>query len=416
MTTDILIKRTKDEPGATTLSVEAAVGRVQAAEKKAATMYAKRVRMPGFRKGKVPLQVIRQRYGDAIKEAMVQELVRESWKLALDQESLQPLGEPQIRDLKLEEGAPLTFEFLVEIKPEIDIDRLGGFALQRKVAPVSDDTVDDHLDELRRKRAPWVPIEGEKPKPGQLARVTIATIKDGEEEEGQSYDIVIGGDQALPEIEDKILQLTNGESTVTTITFPADAPDESKRGQTITARITLHEVKQQQLPELDEDFAREVGDFDSVETLRQAVREDLEANAERKADADVRRQLLEQLVAGNNVPAPQPLVSRLLSAYKEAYQIPEDQLEPFTAEFGPIAEAQVRRDLILDHIAEAQELQATEDDIDDRVEKIAKNRNTKPGKVFASLQKENRIKELERSITEEKVFAFLLEQSTVTES
>ena len=416
MTTEIQITRTKDEPGATTLSVEAPVGRVQAAEKKAAAMYAKRVRMPGFRKGKVPLQLIRQRYGDAIKEAVVQELVRESWKVALDQESLQPLGEPQIRDLKLEEGAPLTFEFLVEIKPKIDIDRLGGFALHRTVAPVSDDTVDDHLDELRRKRAPWVPVEGAKPKPGQLVRVTIATIKDGEEEEGQSYDIVIGSDQALPEIEDKILQLTNGESTVTTITFPADAADESKRGQTITARITVHEVKQQQLPELDADFAREVGDFDSVAALRQAVREDLEANAEREADAEVRRQLLEQLVAANNVPASQPLVSRLLDAYKKAYQIPEDQLEPFTAEFGPIAEAQVRRDLILDHIAEAQDLRATEDDIDDRVEKIAKNRDTKPGKVFASLQKENRIKELERSITEEKVFAFLLEQSTVTES
>ena len=259
-------------------------------------------------------------------------------------------------------------------------------------------------------------VPGAKPKPGQLAHVTIATIKNDQEEEGQSYDIVIGGDQALPEIEDKILQLTTGESTVTTITFPADAADESKRGQTITARITLHEVKQQQLPDLDEDFAREVGDFDSVEALRHAVREDLEANAERKADADVRRQMLEQLVAANDVPAPQPLVSRLLNAYKEAYQIPEDQLEPFTAEFGPIAEAQVRRDLILDHIAEAQELRATEDDIDDRVEKIAKNRNTEPGKVFASLQKEKRIKELERSITEEKVFAFLLEQSTVTES
>ena len=416
MTSDILITKTNDEPGATTLSVEAPVGRVQAAEKKAAAMYAKRVRIKGFRKGKAPMHVIQRRFGDAIKEAVVQELVRESWKLAIDQESLEPLGEPQIRDVKLEDGAPLTFEFLVETKPELTLDRIGGFALQRKLATVHDDVVDDHLDELRRKRAPWIPLEGKKPKAGQLVQVSIATIKDGEEEEDQSYDIVIGSDQALPEIEDKIMGLTPGESTVTTMTFPQDAPDESKRGQTITARISLHEVKEQQLPELDDGFAREVGDFDSVAALRAAVREDLEKNAKREADAEVRRQLIEQLVVANGVPAPQPLVQRLLHAYREAYQIPKEQGEQFAAEFGPVAESQVKRDLILDHIAKTQDLNATEDDIDERVEEIAKNRGMEPGKIFATLQKEKRIKELERNITEEKVFAFLLEQSTVTES
>lgn len=416
MTTEIQITRTKDEPGATTLSVEAPVGRVQAAEKKAAVMYAKRTRMPGFRKGKVPLEVIRRRFGDAIKEAAVQELIRESWKLAVDQESLEPLGEPQVRDVKVEDGAPLTFEFLVETRPKITMDRLGGFALQRKPAPVREETVDDHLDELRRSKAPWVPIEGQKPKHGQLARVSIATLTDGKEDEDQSYDVVIGADQALPEIEDKILGLTPGETTETTITFPDDAAEESKRGKTISARISLLEVKERQLPELDDGFAREVGDFDTVEKLRAAVRKDLAKNAEREADADVRRQLLEQLAAANEVPAPQPLVQRLLHAYREAYQIADDQVDKFAVEFGPMAESQVKRDLMLDHIAEAHDLKATEEDIDARVEKIAESRNTEPGKVFASLQKDNRIRELERSITEEKVFAFLLEQSTVTES
>ena len=130
----------------------------------------------------------------------------------------------------------------------------------------------------------------------------------------------------------------------------------------------------------------------------------------------MRRQLLEQLAAANDVPAPQPLVQRLLHAYREAYQVPDDEVDKFAAEFGPMAESQVKRDLMLDHIAEAHDLKATEEDIDERVEKIAESRDTEPGKVFASLQKANRIRELERSITEEKVFAFLLEQSTVTES
>ena len=416
MTTDIQITRTKDEPGETTLRVEAPVERVQAAERKAASRYAKRVRLPGFRKGKVPLNVIRRRFGDAIKEAVVQELLQESWKLALEKEDLEPIAEPRIRGLKIAENSPVTFEILVEVKPEVKVDRLGGFSLQRKVAPVSDEMVGEQLDELRRQKARWVPVEGEKPQPGQMVRITIDTEKDGKEKEGRPYELVIGQDQALPEVEDKIMQLTPGERTDTTITFPSDSADQSKREHTISARITLYEVKEQQLPELDGAFASEVGDFDSVDELREAVRKDLEENAKREADADVRRQLVEQIAAANDIPAPKALVNRLLAAYREAYRVPDDQADKFAAEFVSMAETQVKRDLLLEHIAERHDLKATEEDIDERVEKIAKARDTEPGKVFASLQRENRIKELERSITEEKVFAYLLEQSPVIES
>ena len=416
MTTDIQITRTKDEPGETTLRVEAPVERVQAAERKAASRYAKRVRLPGFRKGKVPLNVIRRRFGDAIKEAVVQELLQESWKLALEKEDLRPIAEPRIRGLKIEENSPVTFEILVEVKTEVNVERLGGFSLQRKVAPVSDEMVGEQLDELRRQKARWVPVEGEKPQPGQMVRITIDTEKDGEEKEGRPYELVIGQDQALPEVEDKIMQLLPGETTDTTITFPSDTEDQSKQGHTISARITLYEVKGQQLPELDGAFAAEVGDFDSVDDLREAVRKDLEENAKREADADVRRQLVEQIAAANDIPAPQSLVNRLLAAYREAYRVPDDQADKFAAEFVSMAETQVKRDLLLEHIAERHDLKATEEDIDERVEKIAKARDTEPGKVFASLQRENRIKELERSITEEKVFAYLLEQSPIIES
>ncbi|MCH7777289.1 MAG: trigger factor [Gemmatimonadetes bacterium] len=416
MTTDIQITRTKDEPGETTLRVEAPVERVQAAERKAASRYAKRVRLPGFRKGKVPLNVIRRRFGDAIKEAVVQELLQESWKLALEKEDLEPIAEPRIRGLKIEENSPVTFEILVEVKPEVNVERLGGFSLQRKVAPVSDEMVGEQLEELRRQKARWVPVEGEKPQPGQMVRITIDTEKDGEEKEGRPYELVIGQDQALPEVEDKIMQLLPGETTDTTITFPSDTEDQSKQGHTISARITLYEVKGQQLPELDGAFAAEVGDFDSVDDLREAVRKDLEENAKREADADVRRQLVEQIAAANDIPAPQSLVNRLLAAYREAYRVPDDQADKFAAEFVSMAETQVKRDLLLEHIAERHDLKATEEDIDERVEKIATARDTEPGKVFASLQRENRIKELERSITEEKVFAYLLEQSPVIES
>jgi trigger factor len=232
----------------------------------------------------------------------------------------------------------------------------------------------------------------------------------------QPYELILGQDQALPEIEEAIMQLTPGETTETTITVPAEGGEEATAAHVISARITLHDVKEQELPELDDAFAAEVGDFDSVDKLREAVREDLESNATREADAEVRRQLVEQIAAANSIPAPQGLVNRLLAAYRKAYRVPDEQVDKFNTEFTSIAEAQVKRDLLLEYVVEHHDVKATEEDIDERVEKIAEARGTEPGKVFASLQKENRIKDIEQGITEEKVFAFLLEQSTVTES
>ncbi|HWP36969.1 MAG TPA: hypothetical protein VNL18_05380, partial [Gemmatimonadales bacterium] len=200
------------------------------------------------------------------------------------------------------------------------------------------------------------------------------------------------------------------------VRLPDDFPDASKRGQQRRVRITLHEAKRQALPEVDDAFAREIGDFESVADLERAVRQDLEAAAAREADADVRRQLLEQLVAANNVQAPRPLVERLLATYVQGYQIPDDQLERFALEFRPIAEGQVKRDLVLDYVVETHNLKATEEELDARIAELARRRKTDPGQLYASLQKAGRLRDIERTITEEKAFAFLLQQSTVTEA
>jgi trigger factor len=145
------------------------------------------------------------------------------------------------------------------------------------------------------------------------------------------------------------------------------------------------------------------------------VRDDLEAEARREGDAEVRRQLLEEIESANSVDAPRPMVQRVMSAFAEAYKVPDDQLEKFAAEFAPVAERQVKRDLIIDHIAEKESLKATEEELDSRIEEIAQRQNTDPSKVYSSLQKAKRLNELERSIIEEKVFNYLMEQSTIVD-
>ena len=413
-TSDIQITKIGEEPGAASLQVEVAAERVKVAEQKATKAFAKQAKMPGFRRGKVPEGVIRRQFKDAIKDSVLRELISESWKAAIDQEGLEPIAEPRVTELSFEQDAPLKFQLEVEIKPEITLDRVGSFELTRHVAVVTDDMVEDHVEQVRKQKAPWTPID-EKPAPGQMVSVSIATVGE-KSEESKPYQIVLGEGQAIPDLEEAIMALTPGKTSTASVKYPDDFPDESKRGQPRSVRIELHEVKRLDLPALDDAFAREVGDFDSVDDLRKAVRDDMENEATREADADIRRQVMEQVVAANNLVPPKPLVHRLLSGYAQAYQVSDEQLESFSAEFLPIAERQVQRDLVIDHLAQREKLVSTEEDLDRRIEEIAERRGSKPGEVYASLQKAGRIKEIEQSLTEENVFAYLLEQSTIAES
>jgi len=414
--TDIEIKKTAEEPGAASLAVTVPEDSVRAAEERATRTYQTTARLPGFRKGKVPAPVIRKHFAADIRQAALEDVVRESWRKAVAQEALKPIAEPHVHNLKWEPGAPVTFEFHVEVRPDIALARTSGFQLKRAIPRVTADQVETQLQQIREQRAAWVPVGGEKPGHKDLVNVTIATRKDGEATDPQRYDLVLGEGRAIPDVEERIMSLLPGQTADATVRFPDDFPEEAKRGQTRDIRLTLHEVKRQELAPLDDAFAREVGDFESLETLRAAVRTDLEREAAREADSRVRADLLEQIVAANQVVAPRPLVERALLVYAQAYGIPEERFPEFAAELRPVAEAQVRRDLILDALVERHALKATEADLDGRIQELAAKRNVSAGELYATLEKSKRLRDLERGLTEDKVFQFLLAQSTVEEA
>jgi trigger factor len=411
----ITVEKTAEDSASKSLRVTVPVDRVHEAESKALRHYVRQARLPGFRPGKAPEAVVRKRFADAIRQSVLEEVIRESWETAKSSESLKPIADPSIRNLKFEEGSPIEFELLVEVRPEIKLERMGGFRLERRVAPVTDEAVQEQLGRLQEQKAAWIPVPGVKPSPGQMVRVEVAPLDEAGAGAAQPYDLVLGQNQAIPELEERIMTLLPGETTDAEVKFPDDHPDESRRGQTRRVRVTLHDVKRQELPPLDDGFAREVGDFENLEALRAAIRHDLEHEATREADAQVRQNLLAQLVEANGVQAPESLVHRLMHGYAETYRVPPDQLEQFEQQFHQVAEAQVRRDLVLDAVVEANGLRATESELDARIAQMAEARGVPAGQVYGSLQKANRLPELERAITEEKVFGFLLKQSTVDE-
>ena len=413
MTTDILIEKTAEDVASRSLKVTVPVERVRAAEDKALRYYAKRARLPGFRQGKAPEAVVRRRFSDAIRQSALEEVVRDGWETAKSIESLEPVTEPSVRNLKFEEGSPVEFELFVEVRPTITLARTGGFKLARTVTPVTDDAVSEQLQNVREEKATWIPVEGEKPAPGQMVRIEVTSLDGEGPHEPQPHSLVLGEQRAVPDLEELIMELTPGETRDGSIGFPDDHPDESRRGQSRAVRVTLQDVKRKELPELDDALAREVGEFDSLDQLRAAIRTDLEREAVREADARVRDDLLRQIAEANDVPAPESLVHRILHAYAHTYQIPDEQLGAFEQQFHPIAEATVRRDLILTAVMDQEKLRATEADVDQRVSEMAAVRGVETGQLYASLQKANRLPEIERAISEEKVFTHLLAQSTV---
>lgn len=397
------------------IQVSVPVDTVREAEEKAARRYASNVRLPGFRPGKAPPAMIRKKFAEQIRQEAIEAIVRDAYQHVIEKQDLKVVSQPHVHDLKFEEGKPLTFELHLELRPTIELSRTSGFRVTRSNRQVTDETVREQMEQIRDQKASWVPVEG-KPIPGDMVNVTLATSGEGGEGigEGKSYPLVIGEGQAIPGVEEVIMEAAPGETIERPVRWPDDFPDETQRGKTKTVRITLNDVKRKSAPDLDDAFAREVGDFDSVDALRAAVREDITNSAQRESEAEVRQRLIDEIVGANPFDVPKSWVQQLVASYAEAYQIPEDQRDNFAGEFKAMAERQIRRDLVIETIAERETLTATEKDLDDRISEQATKRGLNPGQLYAQLEKAGRLREMERSITEDRVFAWLLEKNEVT--
>lgn len=412
MTYQIAVK--KAEGVERLLSVTVPVDTMNAAEEKATRRYASQARLPGFRPGKAPVAMVKKQFAQQIKAEALDAVLQEVWQAAVEQEKLEPVAQPRVTDLHVHEGEPVTMEIAVEVRPDVVLEKTEGFTLTRPATAITDEMVQEQLDQLLEQRAAWAPVE-EKPAPGDQVRVQIATADEGQPlPEAREFPIEIGKGQAIAGIEELIMEATPGQTVERAVRWPDDFPDESQRGKAKQVRVTLLDVKRKQAPVLDDAFARELGDFETVDALRTAVREDMTAHYEREAESTVRAQLLDALIEANPFDVPKAWVNQLIQAYGEAYKVPAEQQEQFVAEFAPMAERQVRRDVIIGTLAQREGLEASTADVDAKIAELAGERNVEAGQLYVQLEKAGRLKELEQAITDEKVFAWLLARSTVS--
>lgn len=411
---DITITPTENTGISRRMQISIPVATVSEFEEKAARKYASQARLPGFRPGKAPAAMVRKRFADAIRQEAIEQLVNEAYREAVDREGLKLATQPHIHDLKDAPGEPIEFELHCEVRPELNLEKVEGFSIDRREAPVNDDTIGEQIERIREQKADWTPITDDKAAPGDMVSVALSTAdENGVLPPGREYKLVMGGGQAIAGIEELVMEAKPGETIERNVRWPDDFPDEAQRGTTKLVRVTVNDIKRKALPALDDAFAREMGDFDTLDALREAVRTDMGEHSRREADAEVRGQLIEKIIEANPFDVPNSWVRQLIDGYAQMYQVPEAEKERFAGEFRGMAERQVRRDLVVETLAEREKLTASAADVDARIEEIATAQNADPGQVYAQLQKSGRLAEVERELTESRVFAWLLERNTV---
>lgn len=399
------------------LTITIPAARVDREKKDAVRRLSKRVRLPGFRQGRVPAAVMEKKFGQAIEQEAVEKVIGDAYRQALEIEGLQPITQGSIDDITYEPGADLTFKVELEVRPEVELERVGGFAIVREQTAVGETQIDEVLQRLREENAVWTEREGETPGPGDMATVEITPLDDttsAEPAQPRPYQIVIGEGQAVPAVEDAIRTLKPDEESDFDVELPADADDPSAGTRPHRMRIRMIDVKTPQLPELDDEFARGLGDFADLDSLRSRIREDLEKESAREAERGVRMQLMQQIIEHNPFDVPDSMVRGYLERVMPARDGTDpQQIEEMRAQMWPAAAHALKRMLIIERIAEMEALHASPAELERRIDELAERMGRPRGEVLAQLRKAGRIEELEQEITEEKVFGYLKSLSDV---
>ena len=398
------------------LDVTVPVAFVERERAAVARKYASRLKLKGFRKGRVPPGVIDKRFGRVIEEEAVERAIRRACDEAIASRELKPVTDVDVTEVRFAPGDPLTFRAAFDEHPTIALGRLGGFRVERPRAEVPEGAVDRIVERLRGEHAVWKPTENGRPEPGDAVTVTMTRL-DGDGDESRQYELVLGEGQALPDIEEAIRSLAAGEEDDFDVTFPDDFADESRRGATHRVRIALLSRSVPELPEVDDAFARSVGEFEDVDAMRSQIGEDLERKARSRAEGEVDDRLIRMIVEANPFEVPASMVERYTDVVlAEAEGLDPDRLEVVRNEVRPVSEFALKRDLLVSRIADEHGLNATPSEVDAQVEVLAGRTGEPAGRVRARLRKSGGLRNLERRLTEAKLFRFLREKSEITEA
>jgi trigger factor len=412
------------------LKIEVGTAEVDAAFDHAYRTIQRETRVKGFRPGKAPRSVLERYFSDRARSDVQERLIQETLPKAVAESELDLVVEPGLEPGELpEQGAAYAYEARIEIRPEIELVKIRGLEVTRPEIPEAEEgAVDAQLEQLRNVHASVSEEEEETPAAqGHMATVDYEGTLDGEPFEGGSArDVVIelGSGHAMPGFEDELLGLGIGQEKEFEITFPDDFPVEERRGKTASFKVKLNGLKRRELPDLDDEFAKDVSEFETLDEFKSSLEERMQSGRDAEAERQLREAVLDALVEANPFPVPTGLVERQLSqrlmqAMQQLQQFPPDQLMPmierFREEWRERAERDVRLSFLLSEISGAEEISVSDEDAEERMRMIAEAEG-QPFQVVQKAYKERGLEDaLRASLVEERVVELLVSEASVSD-
>ena len=401
------------------LTITVAPERVARARAKERNRLSKSIRLKGFRKGRVPPDVVEQRFGTELDQIVQERLIEDAYREAVDTTELQPAGAASVSNVQYAPGERLTFQAEVEIMPTIELSRVGGFRFKRQTAPVTEEEVQQILDRVLSDFAEWREVD-RKAAQGDLVAVRVAPLAEGEEEpseEAKPYRFVLGSGQALPDVEQAITTLGAGESGAFLVEFPGEG--EAAESENRRLFVAVDAVEEQVLPELDDELVKRAtgGAQETTDELKNVIRTDLARHHAEEAEGKLRGAILESLIDANGFSLPRALVDRYLDGMLRAPEGSDPgELRQARESLAPHAERQIKEEMILDRLIEREGLRAGDEEIDARIAELAERSGASPGTVRRQLVKEGQLDSLKRSIEVDRAFEYLKSQSEIEDA
>lgn len=407
------------------LQVEEEPEVVQKAWQRAFHRVQREARLPGFRKGKVPPSMIKLHFADSVRQEVARHLIPEVYRQALVEARIKPVEEPDLEDVTLEENAALTFAAVVEVKPAIELGAYTDLAVTHAPRPLEEREVDEALDQLREQQAQYRAVERAADL-NDLVLVDYTVTPEGMEPHTETgHAVVVGSGTVFKEIEEAVIGLSPGGTRPTRFRFPDDHRNESLRGRAAEASVTVTEVKEKILPALDDDLARSLGEFDSLEALRAQVRTGLEARRTRENRRALEEAVVEALLAAHDFQVPEAMVLRQVSGTIEhtRERLRRQGLDPdrlpwdyqkMMEDLKPGAGRAVRRTLLLEAIADREGIAVTDAEVEAEVERVAAASQRPVAAVRRLMEQSGDLDALRFSLRESRVLDFLIERARIT--
>jgi trigger factor len=406
-----------------TIAIEIPTEVVDAEFDRVARGYTKQARLPGFRPGKVPQTLVKQRFKDQILHDVMHGLIPRAVEEALQERGIEPVDTPNIQDVALEEGQPLKFTAAVETVPSFDPGDLSAITLHRPPVQVTDEAVDDMLKRLRERAGKLEPVEGRPVAEGDIIVADLdRTGPDGTVDRHEGITLQLGAPGNPPGFDANLIGLNEGDAKTFTIHFPESYPAEELANTDQTYAVTVKGVRRRVLPELDDEFAKDVGAFESLAALRDRVRADLQEEAQENSRRQVRGDLFKQLSSRITFELPASLVDREMDRRLEEFarQLTSQHVDPRQAgiDWAQFREAQrepardaVASALVLDEIARREQITVGAEDVDKEIERFATRAGRTPAALRAQLEKEGGISRLYAGLRREKAVDLALSRA-----